>query len=68
MTFRQGNRWPMLFIMIQPGSGSGRYSRMYNSWDERGRRVDFRWRNFEKIEALDEEIINGFTDTGSSIE
>jgi hypothetical protein len=38
------------------------------SWDERGRRVDFRWRNFEKIEALDEEIINGFTDTGSSIE
>ena len=23
------------------------------SWDERGRRVNFRWKNFEKIEPLD---------------
>ena len=33
-----------------------RFGRMFDnvySWDERGRRVNFRWKNFEKIEPLD---------------
>ena len=36
------------------------------SWDERGRRVDFHWKNFEKIEPLEEEIVNGFIADNSS--
>jgi hypothetical protein len=30
------------------------------SWDERGRRVNFHWKNFEKIEPLEEEIKQQF--------
>ena len=30
------------------------------SWDERGRRVNFRWKNFEKIEPLEDEFRRGF--------
>ncbi|MEI7981999.1 MAG: potassium channel family protein [Bacteroidota bacterium] len=35
-----------------------RFGRMFEnvySWDERGRRVNFRWKNFEKIEPLEEQ-------------
>jgi len=45
-----------------------RFGRMFDnvySWDERGRRVNFRWKNFEKIEPLDsrykEEFIREIT-------
>jgi hypothetical protein len=40
-----------------------KFGRMFEnvySWDERGRRVNFRWANFEKIEHLQEETRNEF--------
>ena len=33
------------------------------SWDENGRRKDFRWKNFEKIEILEESRTKEFLDT-----
>lgn len=30
------------------------------SWDQHGRRVNFRWSNFEKIEALEDHFLPGF--------
>lgn len=30
------------------------------SWDERGRRVNFHWKNFEKIETLEDTLLPGF--------
>ena len=30
------------------------------SWDEHGRRVNFQWKNFEKIEPLEEEQRKAF--------
>ncbi len=36
-----------------------RFGKMFDnvySWDKRGRRVNFHWKNFEKIEPLEEEI------------
>jgi hypothetical protein len=38
----------------------GMFENVY-SWDERGRRVNFRWKNFEKIEALRQESEMEFT-------
>ncbi len=40
-----------------------RFGKMFDnvySWDKRGRRVNFRWRNFEKIEPLEEEVMKEF--------
>ena len=40
-----------------------KFGRMFDnvySWDERGRRVNFRWKNFEKIEPLEEEFKREF--------
>ncbi|MCX6287922.1 MAG: hypothetical protein NTY96_12490, partial [Bacteroidetes bacterium] len=37
------------------------------SWDERGRRVNFKWRNFEKIEPLEEDIRREFTKVNSEV-
>ena len=40
-----------------------RFGRMFDnvySWDERGRRVNFQWKNFEKIEPLEEEQRKSF--------
>ena len=40
-----------------------RFGRMFSnvySWDERGRRVNFRWKNFEQIEPLEDDKMHEF--------
>jgi hypothetical protein len=40
-----------------------RFGRMFlnvYSWDAQGRRHDFRWGHFEKVEPLEEEVVRGF--------
>ncbi len=40
-----------------------RFGRMFDnvySWDEHGRRVNFKWKNFEKIEPLETDLIDQF--------
>ena len=47
-----------------------KFGRMFDnvySWDERGRRVNFRWRNFEKIEPLEEEHRKEFVAKGLAV-
>jgi hypothetical protein len=40
-----------------------RFGKMFDnvySWDQKGRRVNFRWKNFEKIEPLEDHLLPGF--------
>jgi len=44
-------------------SNNFRFGMMFNnvySWDEHGRRVNFRWKNFEQIEPLEDEKMHEF--------
>jgi hypothetical protein len=37
------------------------------SWDPNGRRKNFRWGNFERIEAMEPKVIDGFLEQGNKV-